>query len=291
MKNAAKYQIVNTFILKIIVILTMTFDHIGAFLQAYFQNAQNLSNLIIAFRSIGRLTLPLIALLVAEAMRYTHDREHYLSRIGLMAIAVLLFEVILQYGFGKPINDGNIFLTIIAGASFIYFIEDKNKKYLASLPLILILFSFISDILNLSWYPPYLRAQYSMYAFILIIGFYFTYYISDERAKALTGRDDIENLRKEGYYRSFTNLIWIGILVITTLLFWVVFRNGDYNILYMNPIQTWAILDIIFIFLYNGSKGYSNKIFQYGCYFYYPLHLLIIFLGFYLAMGMPSIGW
>ena len=42
------------------------------------------------------------------------------------------------------------------------------------------------------------------------------------------------------------------------------------------PVQAFAILAAIPIFLYNGEKGRGGKWLQYGSYVFYPLHMLIL---------------
>jgi hypothetical protein len=42
------------------------------------------------------------------------------------------------------------------------------------------------------------------------------------------------------------------------------------------PVQAFAILAAIPIFLYNGEKGKGGKALQYGSYVFYPLHMLIL---------------
>ena len=44
------------------------------------------------------------------------------------------------------------------------------------------------------------------------------------------------------------------------------------------PVQAFAILAAIPIFLYNGEKGKGGKALQYGSYVFYPLHMLILWL-------------
>lgn len=290
----AKYQIFNTLVLKIIVILTMTIDHIGAFIESYDKTfSSDIIFMANIFRVIGRIAFPLVAILFAEAMRHTHDKEHYMSRLGLMTIIILAFEIGVYYGANINLLDGNIFITLLCSATFIYFYESKGKKqFLMILPIAIIALSFATDILKTDqFYPSYLKAQFSLYGFILCVGFYFAYYFSDQRVMSLTGRNDIESLRSEPYYRSFTNILWIALLTLVTIIFWLVSYIDVKADMYNNAVQSYAMLAIVPIFLYNGEKGYQNKIFQYGCYFYYPLHLLIIFLAFYLSIGLPHIGW
>lgn len=291
----AKYQILNTLALKIIVILTMTIDHVGAFIEAYGNKCFSNNIIFVAdiFRIIGRITFPLVALLFAEAMHHTHDKEHYMSRLGLMTVIILAFEIGVYYGAKINLMDGNIFITLLCSAAFIYFYESKDKRsFLMILPIAVIALSFAVDILKTDqFYPSYLKAQFSLYGFILCVGFYFLNYFSDQRVVSLTGRNDLENLRKEPYYLSFTNILRIALLTLVTIIFWIISYIDAKADMYNNAVQSYAMLAIIPIFLYNGEKGYKNKIIQYGCYFYYPLHLLILFLSFYLSLGAPSIGW
>ena len=42
------------------------------------------------------------------------------------------------------------------------------------------------------------------------------------------------------------------------------------------PQQGFAVLSLLPIFLYNGKQGPHNKWIQYGCYAFYPLHMLIL---------------
>lgn len=290
--NHAKYQILNSFILKIIAIVTMTFDHIGAFLVLYFPSNDNILLTGSIFRIIGRLSFPLIAILFAEAMRYTHDRQHYLSRLGLMTVIILAVEITITYAFNIHLLNGNIFLTLLCSASFIYLYERDDKwQFLAILPITIIILSLISDIQGASsFWPSYLKADYSLYGFLLCTGSYFAYKISDKRVLTLTkGERNLEELKQFGYYRTFTNLMWIALLVVVNVFFWAISYINPGADIYNASSQTYSLIAIVLILLYNGEKGYQSKKLQYSFYFYYPIHLLIIFLAFYCAMGMPPI--
>ena len=39
-----------------------------------------------------------------------------------------------------------------------------------------------------------------------------------------------------------------------------------------------AILALLPIWLYNGRKGNRNKALQYGCYGFYPVHMIVLYL-------------
>jgi hypothetical protein len=43
------------------------------------------------------------------------------------------------------------------------------------------------------------------------------------------------------------------------------------------PLQGFALVSLIFIWLYKGRRGYHSKPFQYLCYAFYPVHMLILY--------------
>ena len=47
-------------------------------------------------------------------------------------------------------------------------------------------------------------------------------------------------------------------------------------------VQWFAIVPGLLLLLYNGKRGYNAKWFEYGGYIFYPLHLGILALVFYL---------
>ncbi len=48
--------------------------------------------------------------------------------------------------------------------------------------------------------------------------------------------------------------------------------------IYMGGVQTFALASFIPICLYNGKKGWGNKVFQWLFYAYYPLHLIVLYM-------------
>ena len=71
----------------------------------------------------------------------------------------------------------------------------------------------------------------------------------------------------------------IGMVVINVILFEgqnIVFDLFSFSIEF--PVQGFAVFALIPIWLYNGKKGHSSKIMQYGFYAFYPVHMLILYL-------------
>ena len=62
--------------LKLLALITMTFDHVGLELMGNF----------IPFRIIGRLAFPLFAYMIAEGCQYTHNKKKYFLGVFLLGL-------------------------------------------------------------------------------------------------------------------------------------------------------------------------------------------------------------
>lgn len=71
--------------LKLIAMLTMTIDHIGAILLPQYR----------FLRIIGRLSMPIYAYMIAEGCHYTHDRKAYFLRLfGLALLCQVVYALV-----------------------------------------------------------------------------------------------------------------------------------------------------------------------------------------------------
>ncbi|MCL2387475.1 MAG: conjugal transfer protein TraX [Defluviitaleaceae bacterium] len=73
----------NAFTLKIIALLTMFIDHVGAVIPEFVGFEPQGMNI---FRVIGRVSFPIFVCLVAEGFRHTKSPMKYLARLGIFAI-------------------------------------------------------------------------------------------------------------------------------------------------------------------------------------------------------------
>mgnify|MGYP002581591684 FL=1 len=81
-------KIFSNFDLKILAIITMTIDHIGAIIYPN----------IDAFRIIGRISFPIFCFLLVEGFKHTHNRFRYFIRLLLFAI---ITQPIYDYAFNN----------------------------------------------------------------------------------------------------------------------------------------------------------------------------------------------
>ena len=293
MENERKFPLIlNSFWLKIIALVTMTFDHVGLVFN------------IESFRYIGRLALPLFCLMIAEGVIHTRSFKKYALRLGIMAsvisLIVVLTEVVplIKNNGGSMKDAGVIFIDLLLGALAVYCLKQKKWyiKLLAILPLAYGITSYMvychdacgcqGEVL---WFPYFLRTQYGWLGIALVIGFYFAHLLGRLFVKSFSAQSgtDPDLYKDSNLERNAINIVSVLFLSVLSVILYFSESYISANIYYipyaMTDIQLFAIISGAFILLYNGRRGYNRKWFQYGSYLYYPLHLAIIVLIFVLV--------
>ena len=116
-----EYQKLNSTHLKLIALITMTIDHIGAVI---FTETE-------IFRIIGRIAFPIFAFLLTEGIFYTKNKWKYLSRL-------LIFALISEIPFNLALKDHsifysdhqNVFFSLAIGLLMMIILEEIKKKEL-----------------------------------------------------------------------------------------------------------------------------------------------------------------
>ena len=98
-----KSQVLSEFWIKILAILTMTLDHIGAFIVDSDWTVNFPTNGVAygvgyVFRCVGRLSFPLFAFMLAEGMRKSHEQK-----ISLFCRDIFISKGVLQ-NFSPPLR-------------------------------------------------------------------------------------------------------------------------------------------------------------------------------------------
>lgn len=278
-----KFNILSSFIIKIIALLTMTIDHVGYLLDMYSINPQ----LVLVMRIIGRFAMPLFCFMIFEGTLHTKSFGKYILRLGIVGVLILVAQIVMQYGIKIYIYQGNIFLDLILGAVAVKALMSKKVwvKSLALLPLAYGIISFIlfgldgRGLLISEIIPYYIRPQYDFYGILLIICFYFAYSLRNVGLKAMGLNPEL--FHNSNIERMLINVLSLGALIVVSILRFVlglILSNSglDNFVFWMFDIQNWALVSGAFILLYSGQRGYNGKWFQYGSYLYYPVHLLIL---------------
>lgn len=139
------------FHIKLIAIITMVVDHIGAGFFPY----------EITYRLIGRLSFVLFAWLVANGAMHTRDIKKYGLRLLLLGL-VSQVPFTLFFGYKDIFETLNILFTLFLGLLAIYALKlnfSNVTKYL-----IVLLILVVSELLNV---------EYGSYGVLTILAFYF----------------------------------------------------------------------------------------------------------------------
>ncbi len=151
---------ISGFWLKVIAIITMSIDHVGAVL---FPEE-------ILFRVIGRIAFPIFCFLIVEGFFHTKDVKKYMIRLGIFALLSEIPFNLLVSGSIFDIKHQNVYFTLLIGLVVIYVINKSTNQLQSSVMLVAgmaISMVFMTD--------------YSFYGVLLIYVFYIMY---EKRAKA-----------------------------------------------------------------------------------------------------------
>lgn len=249
MKNKERLFL-SSDILKMIALITMLVDHIGAALvlrALSFVSTDSYEAWYIFYRilrAVGRTSFPIYAFLLVEGFFYTHSKKKYLRRLALFA---LLSEIPYDMAFHGSIfygSDQNVFLTLVLGFLVIWGLERCREVCLAfskqgemvKNSLLCCMMIIVSALLVFSGaaFAKTLYMDYGAYGVLLIVLFYLGIRLNVSR---------------------------VLICVLGYLLFlWEPFCFGGFLV----------------ILFYNGKRKPRGKVIQYCFYLFYPMHLLIL---------------
>ncbi len=295
MKNedsTQKWLFLSNFGLKLLAFLFMTLDHVGLMLEYYYLSPG--SPVVILLRGLGRLAMPLFAFIIYEGVTHTRSFKKYALRLGIMALFISGVYALLAYipnpFFSQDFTQGgNIFIDLLLGAVGVYCLMQANWriKMLALLPACYAILSFAITTFEYNtgtlvyWLPFYLRTQYGWFSVLLIMSFYLARLIKDFYLSVIA-RDmgvDVEVLKLSSFDMRATNLLNMSAVVVISLCLYALSWFGNMPFL---PYQWLALFSGALLLCYSGKRGYNKPWFEYGAYLYYPLHLAIIALVFYL---------
>lgn len=285
-----KYAVLNNFTLKLIAVITMTIDHIGQFLMLFSSSNQDtmyqVGNIL---KYIGRLSLPLFAFLLVEGALHTRSLIKYSLRVGIMALIIAITLIIIQYAIpGTSVSNlkmYNIFLLLFLSIITIWcFNLKKYFKLFAILPIGYVIGTYVILITN----TPYVNGlipDYTIYGFGLIILTYLIlkFYNTKIHKTCIEAKIDEEAYKDTSEYRfQYNFLAIVPLIILTTILTILNNINIDYTPTFELGVQTYALISALFILLYSGKLGPSNKYIKYGFYLYYPVHIALLYLIFIL---------
>ena len=172
--SLSKLRIFSGSSLKIIAIITMLIDHIGAVVifHGYVSpNApifagsayEDVHNVYLALRFIGRIAFPIFCFLLVQGFIHTSNKRNYAIRLFLFAlISEIPFDIAI-YDTLLSFSSQNVFFTLLIGFLVIWLIDKwQDKIYLHAI--------FIGLGMALAYF---LATDYSYWGVALISAFYY----------------------------------------------------------------------------------------------------------------------
>lgn len=177
---------INTFTLKMIAIIAMLIDHVGAVLFPQY----------IELRIIGRLAFPIFAYTLVEGFIYTHDVYKYMKRLGLLALISEVPFDLAFFGTWLEFSHQNVFFTLFFGIFMLYLIVKAPTKFRKIIYVVILL--LISD---------YLCMDYGSWGLFMIL----IYYLYREKKVTKLLGIGIINIFCMGYIQKYAALAAIPI--------------------------------------------------------------------------------
>jgi len=251
----------NVFALKLIALITMIIDHIGAAFPDTFG---------FEFRVIGRLAFPIFVFLLAEGFRHTKSHGKFLARL-------FVFAIISQPVFGWALKgtdfpnvnfleNTNIFYTLFFGGAAITVYKKLpaiGGKIYSAVVVIAALFVF-------AWLAEdVFSSDYGAYGVVFIFIMYVV------RCKDFYLYKNFGNGRHEATYKILPLVTMATVCLYQfNWMFRYAFESGFSSISGM----WWAMIpaklvSVVLVAFYNGKRGYGLKWLFYVA---YPLHLGVL---------------
>ncbi len=241
-----KFEI-TSFVLHIFAMATMLLDHI------FHSGLVDIT----WFTCVGRLAFPIFAFMIAEGFHYTKSRKKY-------ALRMLIFAAVTEIPFNLVVSGKLIYLphqnvmwTFLLSILLLTLYENIKQEKSAVMrffayPVITVIFMVIA-VLGM--------VDYNAIGIITVALFYFTRTENTDKASKKAVCYTIQ-------------------LVVMCMLNVMISSVPDYGIqiapdLYLS-IQSFAVLALPLIWLYNGKQGCYNKYIKWGYYLFYPVHCLVL---------------
>lgn len=198
---------------------------------------------------LGRLAFPIFAFQVAEGYAHTKNFRRYLGRMFLFALlSEAPFNWMNGRGWINPFAQ-NVMFTFCLALLLIRVIDKartKNRVLGIAAAVVCAVVGYYAGMLTF--------VDYYGYGVLMVLAFWL-----------------------------FRDLPWGWLLQLGAMIYinCVMFAGLEYQVVlfgheFMLPHQGLAVLALIPIWMYNGKQGIRGKAFQYACYAFYPVHMLVL---------------
>jgi hypothetical protein len=227
--------------LKLLAMALMLCDHTWAVLLPQYQ----------WLTSVGRLAFPIFAFQAAEGFFQTKNFKKYLGRMFLFAlISEVPFDLMYDGGVFYPFHQ-NVMFTFCIALVLMRLMEKARKKGKIPFALSAVVCCALGYVLGVATMVDYYGC-----GVLTVLLFYLC------------------RGRKFGWLGELFGLYYINVCMLKGL-YWPVTVFGLTLEVYQ---QGLALLALIPIWLYSGRQGRHSWAIQYGCYAFYPAHMLALVL-------------
>jgi len=200
---------------------------------------------------LGRISFPIFAFMIVEGYFHTGNLKKYVGRLLLFAvISEIPFNLAMGSRLFYPIHQ-NVLWAFLMAIGFIHWNEKARKSGKLWKRVIVgftsVILAYLSGLLTM--------VDFYHAGILTVLVFYF-----------------FRERKWYNYIAQFVCLWYINMEMLGGLSYQINILGNTYFI----ARQGFALLAFIPIWLYRGRQGYHNKAFQYFCYWFYPVHLLIL---------------
>ena len=202
---------------------------------------------------VGRIAFPIFAFMAVEGYFHTHNLKKYLLRMLIFAvISEVPFDLMYGGTWFYPVHQ-NVIWTLMMGLAGIHLMETVRKKkstfvYILVSVIVVILGGLLGTLSMVDYYG------------IGVLTVFIFYFFRGRKWWCLLGQ--------------MLALYWVNVELLGGLMYPIRLFGMEFELCQ----QGLALLALLPIWLYRGRQGYHSKPFQYFCYAFYPVHMLVIVL-------------
>lgn len=199
----------------------------------------------------GRVAFPIFAFMAVEGYFHTRSFKKYILRMLLFAVlSEIPFDLMYGGTWFYPVHQ-NVLWTFLLGLLGVWLMEQVRKKgktwmYLLVCVLVVLAGLVLGTLCMVDYYGG---------GVLTVFVFYF-----------LHGR------KWWCFLGQLAALYWLNVELLGGLMYPVQLLGMEFELCQ----QGLALLALIPIWLYRGRQGYHSKPFQYICYAFYPVHMLLL---------------
>lgn len=203
---------------------------------------------------VGRIAFPIFAFMAVEGYFHTHNLKKYLLRMLIFAvISEVPFDLMYGGTWFYPVHQ-NVIWTLMMGLVGIHLMETVRKKkstfvYILVSAIVVILGGLLGTLSMVDYYG------------IGVLTVFIFYFFRERKWWCLLGQ--------------LLALYWVNVELLGGLMYPIRLFGMEFELCQ----QGLALLALLPIWLYRGRQGYHSKPFQYFCYAFYPIHMLVIVLA------------